>query len=159
MFKYLVKIILPPLVAFWLFAGFIKFTTFFHYVDIKHIGEDSVYGLIAYYKIFAPGQILIAVLTQFLIVMPLWNKVLAKPKSAINLFGVMFLVCLVLAFGLAYIIWDPLTKVNHLLEIGFFMMGVQLFYWIINFLLLCLLDWKLLKTTKPEPQVETENKS
>lgn len=153
--KYLLKIILPPLFAFWAFAGFIKFTTFFHYVDTKSIGEDSVYGLIAYYKIFAFGQILIAVITQFLIVMPLWNKILAKPKSAITIFGALFLVCLIFAFGLAYIIWDPVTKVGHLLGIGFFMTGVQLFYWVINFLLLYLLDFKAFKTPTPDTETNT----
>jgi hypothetical protein len=152
--RYLLKIILPPLVAFWLFAGFIKFSPFFPHVDTKSIGEDSVIGLIAYYKVFALGQILIAVITQFLIVMPLWDKILAKPKAAITIFSVMFLVCLLFAFVLAYIIWDPITKTSHLLDIGFFMTGVQMFYWIINFLLLYLLDWKAFKT--PAPAAETE---
>jgi hypothetical protein len=152
--KYLVKILLPPIVAFWLFAGFIKFTAFFPHVDTKSIGEDSVIGLIAYYKIFAIGQIVIAVLTQFLIVMPLWNKIVAKPGSAITIFSLMMLVCLLFAFGLAYIIWDPATKLGHLLDIGLFMTGVQLFYWIINFLLLYLLDWKAFRKTAPAAETE-----
>jgi hypothetical protein len=153
--KYLIKIILPPLFSFWLFAAFIKFTPFFHYVDTKAIGDDSVYGLIAYYKIFALGQILIALLTQYLIVMPLWRKILAKPKAAITIFSLMFLTCLLFAFALAYIMWDPATKIGHLLDIGFFMTGVQLFYWIFNFLLLYLLDWKAFRKA-PEP-AETDN--
>jgi hypothetical protein len=157
MFKYLVKIILPPLFAFWLFAGFIKFTPFFHYVDTKSIGDDSVCGLIAYYKVFAPGQILIAELTQYLIVMPLWKKIVAKPKAAITIFSIMFLLCLVFAFGLAYIIWDPATKVGHLVDIGFFMTGVQLFYWISDFLILYLLDWKAFRN-QTTPTTETESK-
>jgi hypothetical protein len=154
--KYLIKLILPPLIAFWAFALFIKYTPFFHHIDgLSNLGEDSVYGLIAYYKIFAIGQIAIAELTQFLIVMPLWNKILAKPRSAITIFSIMLLVCLIFAFGLAYIIWDPVTKIGHLLDIGLFMTGVQLFYWIINFLLLYLLDWKAFKKTAPT--AETDN--
>ncbi|MDB5004841.1 MAG: hypothetical protein JWQ34_3066 [Mucilaginibacter sp.] len=152
--KYLIKLILPPLFAFWAFAGFIKFTPFFHYVDTKSIGEDSIYGLIAYYKIFALGQIVIAELTQFLIVIPLWNKILARPRSAITIFSIMLLVCLIFAFGLAYIIWDPVTKIGHLLDIGLFMTGVQLFYWVLNFLLLYLLDWKAFKKTAPATETE-----
>jgi hypothetical protein len=152
--KYLIKIILPPLVAFWLFAGFIKFTPFFPHVDTKSIGEDSVIGLIAYYKIFAIGQIVIAVLTQFLIVMPLWNKILAKPKSAITIFSIMLFLCAAFAFGLAYIIWDPITKTSHLMDIGLFMTGVQLFYWVINFLLLYLLDFKAFRKTAPAAETE-----
>jgi hypothetical protein len=153
--KYLLKIILPPLVAFWLFAGLIKFTRFFPHVDTKSIGEDSIIGLIAYYKIFAYGQILIAIITQFLIVMPLWRKILAKPKAAITIFSTMFFVCLIFAFGLAYIIWDPVTKISHLLEIGFFMTGAQLFYWIVDFLILYLLDWKAFKKTAANIETTT----
>jgi len=154
--KYLIKLILPPLFAFWTFALFIKYTPFFHHVDgLGSLGEDSVYGLIAYYKIFAPVQIAIALLTQFLIAMPLWKKIVAKPKAAITIFSVMLLVCLILAFGLGYVIWDATTPISHLVNIGLFMTGVQLFYWIINFLLLYLLDWKAFRKTAPT--AETDN--
>jgi hypothetical protein len=88
---------------------------------------------------------LIALLTQWLIVIPLWNKILAKPKAAITVLVGIFFICLVFAFGIAYIIWDTATRVKHLLDIGFFMTGVQLFYWVINFMLLYLLDWKAFK--------------
>ena len=153
--KYFIKVILPPLFAFWAFALFIKYTPFFRHVDgWSTIGDDSVYGLIAYYKIFAPVQIVIAVLTQWLIAMPLWNKILAKPKAAIIIFAVMLLVCLLVAFGIAYIIWDPATTISHFKSIGLFMTGVQLFYWVLNFLLLFLLDWKAFR--KPVPVAETE---
>jgi hypothetical protein len=147
--KKIFKIILPPLFAFWLFAVFIKFTPFFHYVNgLSSLGEDSVYGLIAYYKIFGPGQILIAVLTQLLIVMPLWKKIVARPKAAVVIFTILFIVCLVLAFGLAYIIWDPATTRKHLIDTGLFMTCVQLFYWIFDFLALYLLDWKAFRKVK-----------
>ncbi|MDB4920495.1 hypothetical protein [Mucilaginibacter sp.] len=154
--KRFVKVILPPLIAFWAFAVFIKFTPFFHYVNgASQIGEDSVYGLISYYKVFAPGQILIAVLTQWLIIMPIWDKILAKPKAATLIFISIALVCLIFAFGIAYAIWDKTTGVTHLADICLFMTGVQLFYWIFNFLTLYLLDWKTFKKTisinKEEP--------
>ncbi|MCC8423403.1 hypothetical protein [Mucilaginibacter sp. UR6-11] len=158
--KYLLKIILPPLFAFWAFAAFIKFTPFFHHVDgMANLGEDTVYGLIAYYKIFAPVQIIIALLTQFLIVMPLWRKILAKPRSAIVIFTIMFFVCLILAFGLGYVIWDAATPVSRLIAIGFFMTGVQLFYWIFNFLILYLLDWKAFRKTAQPSTIETDTSS
>jgi len=141
--KRIVKVIFPPLIAFWAFAVFLKFSPYFHHIDGLHeMGADSVYGLIAYYKVFAPGQILIALLTQWLIIMPLWDRIVAKPKSAIIIFPSIVIICLAFAFGIAYVIWDTATGTKHLVEICLFMTGVQLFYWIINFLLLFLIDWK-----------------
>ncbi|MES2427097.1 MAG: hypothetical protein V4560_08990 [Bacteroidota bacterium] len=154
--KYLVKLILPPLFAFWAFALLIKYSPSFHHVNAaENLGEDSVYGLISYYKIFAPVQIIIALLTQFLIAMPLWHKIVAKPKSAITILGLLVLICAIFAFGLAYIIWDPVTTTDHFISIGWFMTGVQLFYWVVNFLIMYLLDWKAFK--KAAPTEETEN--
>lgn len=140
------KVILPPLIAFWAFAIFLKFSPVFHHVNgSDEMGTDSVYGLISFYKVFAPGQILIALLTQWLIVMPLWDRIVAKPKSAIIIFPSIVIICLAFAFGIAYVIWDTATGIKHLVQICLFMTGVQLFYWIINFLVLFLIDWKVLK--------------
>jgi hypothetical protein len=153
--KYLVKIILPPLFAFWAFAILVKFTPDLHRVNgLENLGEYTVPGLIAYYKIFAPGQILIALLTQWLIAMPLWKKILAKPGSAILIFSLTLLICAICAFGLAYIIWDPATTVSNFIKIGLFMTGVQVFYWVINFLSLYLLDFKSFKKARPEAETE-----
>lgn len=154
--KRLVKVILPPIIAFWAFAVFIKYTPLFHYVNTTHIGEDSVYGLISYYKIFAPFQILIALLTQWLIVMPIWDKVLAKPKAGAIIFISIVVVCLILAFGIAYVIWDTPTGTRKLMDNWLFMTAVQLFYWIINFLLLYLIDWKAFKRVAVSNDDETQ---
>lgn len=154
--KYLVKLILPPLFAFWAFAVLIKYSPSFHHINAaENLGEDSVYGLISYYKIFAPAQIAIALLTQFLIALPLWQKIVAKPKAAITIFGLLVLTCAIFAFGLAYIIWDPDTTIDHFTGIGWFMTSVQLFYWVVNFLIMYLLDWNAFK--KEKPAEDTEN--
>ncbi len=157
--KYLIKLILPPLFAFWCFALFIKFSHFFHHVDgVGSLGEDSVYGLIAYYKVFAPVQIVIALLTQFLIVMPLWRKILVKPKTAITIFLVIFFVCILFATGLAYIIWDPKTPLSRLIDNALFMTSVQMFYWVVDFMLLGIIDFKSFKKTKAtHKQKEPDN--
>ncbi|NNU33029.1 hypothetical protein HK413_00335 [Mucilaginibacter sp. S1162] len=118
------------------------------------MGDFTVPGLIAYYKIFAPGQIVIALLTQWLIAMPLWKKIPAKPASAILIFSLILLVCAICGFGLAYIIWDPTTPLSECIKIGLFMTGVQVFYWVINFLCLYLLDFKSFKKVAPETETE-----
>lgn len=156
MFKYLIKIILPPLFAFWTFALFVKYTPSFHEVNgLDDLGDYTLQGLIAYYKIFAPGQILIAIITQWLIMMPLWKKILANHKAAVPIFIGVILVCIVAAYGLAYIIWDPATQLSSYIKIGLFMTGVQVFYWTVNFLSLYLLDYKAFK--RPAPSTETED--
>ncbi|WP_214071130.1 hypothetical protein [Mucilaginibacter sp. dw_454] len=159
MFKYLVKIILPPLFAFWSFAVLIKFSPYFHHVDTGSLGEDSIDGLISYYKIFAPGQIAIALLTQILIGVPLWRKIVASRAAAISIFSVLVIVCAIFAFGLARIIWDPATGKRQLIDIGCFMTAVQLYYWTVDFLILYLLDWKLISDRKAESKSKTEKES
>jgi hypothetical protein len=159
MFKYLIKIILPPLFAFWSFAVLIKLSPYFHHVDVGNLGEDSVDGLISYYKIFAPAQIAIAILTQILIAMPLWRKIVASRTAAISIFSVLVVVCAIFAFAIARIIWDPATGKKHLIDIGCFMTAVQLFYWTVDFLILYLLDWKLIRTRKGKPESKTEEES
>lgn len=150
-----IKFILPPLVAFGVFAAMIKYNPL-HYslADFSNIGDGSAYGLITYYKVFAPFQFIIALLTQYLITLPFWDRILAHPRSAIGVFIGIVLICFVLALAISYMIWDPQTGSRHLEHITLFMTGVQLFYWLINFAVLFLLDIrKFFKTDKPEQQV------
>ena len=156
-FKRFVKVILPPVFSFWSFAVFIKFIPVFHYVNAAvSAGDDSVYGLISYYKIFAPFQIGIAILTQWLIVMPIWDKIIQKPTRAAVIFLIIVLICLLGAFGIGYTIWDKTTSIKRLTDTCLFMAAVQLFYWIMNFLMLTIIDWKTLKPKKTITNTDTE---
>lgn len=148
------KFILPPLVAFGVFAFIIKYNPLdYSLAGFSNIGDGSAYGLITYYKVFAPFQFIIALLTQYLIALPFWDRIVAHPRSAIGVFIGIALICFVLAIGLSYMIWDPQTGTRHLLHITLFMTGVQLFYWVINFAIMFLLDIrKLFKSHKQEPQ-------
>ena len=83
-----------------------------------------------------------------------WKKIQAKPMSAIFIFSLMLVVCAICGFGLAYIIWDPATALSECIKIGLFMTGVQVFYWVVNFLTLYLLDFKSFKKAKPEAETE-----
>ena len=156
--KYLVKVILPPLFAFWIFAVLIKYSSL-HQVGMESAGEESVRGLISYYKIFAPAQIAIAILSQILIGIPLWRKIVASRSAAISIFSVLFVICAIFAFGIAYVIWDPATGRERLYSIGFFMAAVQWYYWTADFLALYLLDWKAIRASKTKPDEEIEHES
>lgn len=159
MFKYLVKLILPPLFAFWSFALLIKYSPSFHHIGMDSLGDDTVSGLISYHKIFAPVQIAIALLTQLLIGIPIWRKIVASRAGAISILAVLVFICAIFAFGISYAIWDPATGRNKLYSIGCFMTAVQLYYWTVNFLILYLLDWKTIHAPKAKADHETEEKS
>lgn len=138
-----IRVILPPLVAFAVFAAIIKYNPFHYTIEgLSSIGDGSAYGLITYYKIFAPFQFLIALLTQYLVILPLWDRILAKHKAVAGIFTGIALVCVVLALAISYMIWDPQTGIRHLIHITVFMAGVQVFYWLINFLVMFIMDWK-----------------
>ncbi|MFD2871335.1 hypothetical protein ACFS5N_02570 [Mucilaginibacter ximonensis] len=156
MFKYLVKLILPPLFAFWSFALLIKYSPSFHQVSMDNLGDDTVYGLISYHKIFAPVQIAIALLTQLLICLPLWRKIVVSRAAAITIFSVLVLICAIFAFGISYTIWDSTTSSSKLYSTGCFMTAVQLYYWTVDFLILYLLDWKSIHAPKAKSEDETE---
>jgi hypothetical protein len=142
--KKLLKVILPPLVAFLIFTSLIKYGPFARHIGgLAQIGNETLYGLMVYFKIFAPLLLLTALLTQLLIIHPLWRKVLNNTK---RLFATIIGICLftvVLSAAISYIIWDPATGEYHLLTIFLFMSGVQVFYWLINFGMLFLLDRKM----------------
>lgn len=148
------KFILPPLVAFGVFAFIIKYNPLdYSLAGFSNIGDGSAYGLITYYKVFAPFQFIIALLTQYLIALPLWKRILTHPRSAIGVFIGIILICFVLALAISYMIWDPQTGTRHLAHTTLFMAGVQVFYWLINFAVLFLLDIKkFIKAGKQEAQ-------
>jgi len=150
------KVIVPPLTAFVIFALLMKYDPSKYSLEgLSDIGDGSASGLITYYKIFAPFQFIIAVLTQYLIIMPLWDNILRKHKSAVTIFMCMILVCLAAASGLSYVIWDRAAGTQHLMHIIEFMTGVQVLYWAINFLMLAILDWgKLQKGVKLKAESE-----
>jgi hypothetical protein len=155
------KVIIPPLVAFLMFVVLINYNPLSLSLNgLSEIGDGSASGLMNYFKIFAPFQFLTAVLTQYLIILPLWDKILLVHKSAFGIFLGVILICLVLAIGISYIICDRATGTNQLINTIFFMTGVQTLYWAINFLTLAVFDWKTLQKaqsvkTKAEGKDET----
>jgi hypothetical protein len=143
------KIVLPPIIAFLIFAFLIKHDISRLSLDgLSAIGDGTVGGLIAYYKIFTPVLFVIALLTQYLMIMPLWDKILRARKAVFGIFIGIALVCLIPGIGLSYVIWDKASGIAHLVAIAEFMTKVQFFYWGINFAVLFLLDLKAFFTVK-----------
>jgi hypothetical protein len=139
--KKLLKVLLPPFIGFFLYFIAIRYSSHYFDLNIGQIGTGSLEGFMAYYRYALPLLFIVAILTQLLIVVPVWNKVLLKPASARfwAIFSFVF-VCLIMAAALSYPIWDKVTGVHHLLKIFLFMSAVQLVYWTINFITLIVIE-------------------
>lgn len=105
------------------------------------MGEGNLTSFMAYYRYTLPLLFTVAVLTQLLITVPVWNSLQGKPLVlkiiAIIDFG---MVCFLLALGISYPIADIQNGTYHLVKLVAFMMLVQTIYWIINLFTLNLLS-------------------
>lgn len=145
----LLKVILPPLVGFAAYFVAIRYSSVYFTLRIDEMGEGTITAFMAYYRYFMPLLFTVAVLTQLLIVVPIWDRVFLKSKTGkyISLI-ILFLICLLFAAGISYAIWDKQSGFEHVARVCVFMTGVQIVYWAVNLFILYLL------TKKPEPSPE-----
>jgi hypothetical protein len=113
------------------------------------MGEGTITAFMAYYRYFLPLLFTVAVLTQLLMVVPIWDRVFLKSGTGkfVSLL-ILCLICILFAAGISYAIWDKQSGVNHVIQVGLFMTAVQLVYWTVNLFVLYLL------TKKPERAAE-----
>lgn len=141
--KYLYKIILPPLAAFFIYWLLIKYGPLAKHIGgLPDIGNETLYGLMDYFKLFAPLLFLTALLTQLLIIIPLWRKILSKAHHLMHIMGFVCSVTTILSAIVSYVIWDKATGISHLFVIFLFMAAVQAVYWLIDFSVLYWIDKK-----------------
>lgn len=105
------------------------------------MGGGDLINFMSYYRYTLPLLFLDALLTQLLIAVPVWDSVIDR----LVIYKVIALICLIIvctlfSFGISYIIWDRLDGVQRLMELIGLMTGIQLFYWLINILVLILLN-------------------
>ena len=150
----LLKFILPPLVGFVVYFIALRYSSVYFTLRIDEMGEGTVMAFMAYFRYFMPLLFAVALLTQVLIVTPVWNRVFLKSNTGkfISLL-ILCLVCLLLAAGVSYSIWDRQSGTWHVVKVCAFMTAVQLVYWGVNLTVLYLL------TKKPEPIAEEAEQS
>jgi hypothetical protein len=154
----LLKVLLPVLIDFGVFWTVVYFNMPNHPMRIGEIGNGNLYSLMAYFSLFWGLLLVDGVLTQYLIIIPLWNRGINKGLSArLIIFSCIALVCILFAGGLSYIIWLPEDGYDPLLRFWWYMLEIQVVYWIINFTILFLLDLKKFgkKTEPAEPEIAT----
>ena len=145
----LLKDILPPLVGFAAYFIAIRYSSVYFTLRIDEMGEGTITAFMAYYRYFMPLLFTVAVLTQFLIVVPVWDRIFLKSATGKFISSmILCLICVLFAAGISYTIWDKQSGVDHVIKVGLFMTTVQLVYWAVNLFVLYLL------TKKPEQATE-----
>lgn len=137
----LFKAIFPPFVGFLVYFVAVRYSSVYFALRIDQMGVGDLKSFMAFYRYLLPLLFVVAVLTQALIIVPLWNRMVGRGagyRTAVIISLVV--VCLIFAGGIGYIIWDHTTGTYKLLKMSGFMAAVQIFYWLINFLVLYLME-------------------
>ncbi|WP_183561115.1 hypothetical protein [Mucilaginibacter sp. SP1R1] len=153
----LLKVLLPVLIDFGIFWVVVHYNTPAHPMKLVEIGNGNLYSLMAYFHLF--GYLLLAdgILTQYLIVVPLWDRGLVKGyPTRVATFICFAVVCVAFAGSISYIIWDPTEGRTPLFTFWFYLTEIQFFYWFFNFIVLLLIDRRKFAPQVPEP-VEIES--
>ena len=152
----LLKVLLPVLIDFGIFWIVVKYNMPDHPMKLIEIGNGNLYSLMAYFHLFWPLLLLVGILTQYLIIVPLWdNKAVKSLKSRLIIGVCIALVCIVFAGSISYIIWDPADGQGPLLSFWWYLSEIQLVYWVVTFIILYLMDRKKFRKAEPPEELET----
>jgi glucan phosphoethanolaminetransferase (alkaline phosphatase superfamily) len=151
----LLKVVLPPLVGFAAYFVAVRYSSVYFTLRIDEMGEGTITAFMAYFRYFMPLLLAVAILTQLLIVVPIWDRVFLRSRTGkfVSLL-ILYLICMLFAAGISYIIWDKPSGVNHLFKEITFMTSVQLVYWAVNLVILYLLTKKPAPITKVSSTAE-----
>ena len=146
------KVWLPPFVGFAAYFVAIRYSSLYFTLRIDEMGEGTITAFMAYYRYFLPLLFIVAILTQYLIVVPVWDRVFLKSRTGkFASILILVIICVLFAGGISYTIWDRASGLGHLEKVYLFMTSVQLVYWLVNLGVLYFL------TRKPEqPAEDTE---
>jgi len=131
--KKLLKVFLPPFAGFLMYFLMVRYSSYYFDLRIDQMGRGDLLSFMAFYRYMLPLLFTVAVLTQLLVVNPIWRSVIDRPTKTKVIYTISLLfVCLVFAAGISYCIWDKQDGIHHLLMQFVFMSAVQSFYWVIN---------------------------
>lgn len=150
--KTLLKLLLPTLIPYMIFARYTALDDAHRHIA-EQLTEISLTSLMYYF--WRLGIILypILFLTQYVVVLPIWNRLNARLARAIFITLLWVLsASLLLAAGVSYAIWDRALGTDSLYRSVGALFGVQGMYWLINILLLFVIDFIAEKTKKKEEE-------
>jgi sterol desaturase/sphingolipid hydroxylase (fatty acid hydroxylase superfamily) len=148
----LLKVLLPVLIDFGIFGAVVKYNMPDHPMKLIEIGNGDLYSLMAYFHLFWLLLLAVGILTQYLIIVPLWDNQAVKSLKARVIIGICIaVICIAFAGAISYIIWDPTEGQEPLLSFWWYLSEIQLVYWVVTFIILYLMDrHKFVKATPEE---------
>ena len=149
--KKFLKVVIPPFIGFSLYFIAVRYSPYYFTLKPDEMGNGNLQSFMSYYRYCVPLLGITGLLTQLLIAVPVWDSI--GKRSALAkwvAFLTMCFICLVLAAAVAYAMWDT-RSIRHLVNLCLFMTAVQVAYWLINIVLLYLIDNWLYKPIKTEP--------
>jgi hypothetical protein len=152
--KKLLKVILPPFVGFAIFFLMVRYSSWYFDLKIDQMGAGNIISFMAFYRYMLPLLFAVAVLTQLLIVVPVWRRLKGTHGVAkVNAIVDTIFVCLFLAFCISYPISYPQVNSGHFFKLLCFMSLVQMVYWTINLFILHLLEGRDWSESRKSPKV------
>jgi len=138
------KVLMPPLFGFTAFFFAVRYSSQYSTLRLDEMGEGTLRSFMAYYRYFGPLLFLTGLVTQVLIIVPVWYRV--KTRFALvklTSFAILCFVCLLFAFGISYIIWEKKSGFHHLIYLCLLFTSIQILYWMMNILTMALLNVRL----------------
>lgn len=133
----MLKVFLPPFTVFLIFFLLIRYSGVYFSLKDDEMGAGDLLSFLTFFRYMFPLLFVVAVLTQGLVAIPIWRYLQSKSgvmKVAVSLD--LALLCFLIATIIAFIIWDRNLGLVHLAKVISFMTLIQLFYWLINILIL-----------------------
>ena len=134
------KTFLPPFAGFVVFAVIVLLQSIIFPIHLGDMGQGNLHAFMACFYYCWPLYFITALLTQYVIVLPLWEAAhswsMVGKDATVTAVGV---ICTLFAGVIAYIIWDKQSGIYHLASMAILMLLIQLAYWIINFFMLGLI--------------------
>ena len=150
--KKLLKVLIPPFIGFSLYFIVVRYSPYYFTLKPDEMGEGKLQSFMSYYRYCVPLLFVVGLLTQLLIFVPVWNKMITRSLSAKwSSFLILCFICLLFASAIAYAMWDTYS-VKHLVKLIVFMSGVQITYWVMNIVLMYMIDLWLYKPAKIAPE-------
>lgn len=147
----LLKVLLPVLIDFGIFGIVVKYNMPDHPMKLIEIGNGDLYSLMAYFHLFWLLLLAVGILTQYLIIVPLWDNKAVKSVKARVIIGICIaVICIAFAGTISYIIWDPTEGREPLLSFWWYLSEIQLVYWVVTFIILYLMDRHKFVKAAPE---------
>jgi hypothetical protein len=133
----LLKVLLPSSIPFPVFSYIAK-----HYAYMDgDTGTTVIDSLVYYYRHIWPLLLVVALIMQYLIIVPLWHKALeGNLTRKFILLGTLIIVCIGIATGISYAIWDEATGTAWFQNAIFTITVLELAFWFINLLVLTIIS-------------------